>query len=60
MTIAREHRVALSCTIDATGIDSCIRDEKYEGWIDEAREAGEKAGVGQTPTVVVDGKAVSN
>lgn len=46
--------------IGVTGIDSCIREETYEGWIDEAREAGEKAGVGQTPTVVVDGKAVSN
>ncbi|MBP2391991.1 DsbA family protein [Aeromicrobium fastidiosum] len=46
--------------IGVTGIDSCIRDEKYEGWIDEARAAGEKAGVDQTPTVVVDGKAVSN
>lgn len=43
-----------------TGLDSCVNDERFFPWIDDAMGAGEKRGVGGTPTVFVDGKPVAN
>lgn len=35
---------------------SCVKDMKYEGWVNKVAEAGAKAGVNSTPTVFVNGK----
>lgn len=43
-----------------TGIDSCIRSERFVPWVDEAKAAGAKRGVNATPTVYVGGKPVEN
>lgn len=43
-----------------TGIDSCIKTERFMPWIKAAKEAGSKNGVTGTPTVLVAGKAVEN
>ena len=41
-----------------TGLDSCIRTERFVPWVDEAKAAGVKRGVNATPTVFVGGKKV--
>jgi protein-disulfide isomerase len=41
-----------------TGLDSCIKTERYVPWVDEAKAAGAKRGVNATPTVYVGGKKV--
>jgi protein-disulfide isomerase len=43
-----------------TGIDSCVKTEKFVPWVDAAKEAGSKAGVDSTPTVKVAGKVLDN
>jgi protein-disulfide isomerase len=43
-----------------TGLESCIRTEKFNRWIDDAKEAGTKKGVTGTPTVYVGGEVVEN
>jgi protein-disulfide isomerase len=41
-----------------TGIDSCIKSERFVPWLRAATTASRDAGVSATPTVEVDGKAV--
>jgi len=41
-----------------TGIDSCIRSERYVPWLGKATDASRDAGVSATPTVLVDGKKI--
>jgi len=41
-----------------TGIDSCIKSERFVPWIQEATDASRSAKVSATPTVLVDGKQV--
>jgi protein-disulfide isomerase len=41
-----------------TGIDSCIKSERFVPWIEEATTASRGDNVSATPTVLVDGKQV--
>jgi len=43
-----------------TGIDSCVKTEKFVPWVDEAKDAGSKKDVSSTPTVLVAGKVLEN
>lgn len=43
-----------------TGLESCIKTEKFIPWVEEAKNAGSDKGVGSTPTVIVAGKEVKN
>ncbi|WP_332666554.1 DsbA family protein [Aeromicrobium sp.] len=43
-----------------TGIDSCVKTERFVPWIDEAKAAGAKRGVNSTPTVYVADKKVES
>ncbi|MET0821429.1 MAG: thioredoxin domain-containing protein [Aeromicrobium sp.] len=43
-----------------TGLDSCIKTEKFVPWVEKARDAGSEKGVGSTPTVKVAGKELQN
>ena len=43
-----------------TGIESCVRTERFVPWIEKAKEAGQDAGVSGTPTIKVDGKVLEN
>ena len=43
-----------------TGIDECVKTERFVPWIEEARDTGSKNDVSSTPTVIVDGKVVQN
>lgn len=42
----------------ATGIDTCIKSEKFVPWLEKATEASRAAKISATPTVKVDGKVV--
>ncbi len=46
--------------LGVTGIDSCVRTERFVPWIDEAKAAGTDRGVSSTPTVFVGGKKVES
>ncbi|MEJ7635878.1 thioredoxin domain-containing protein [Aeromicrobium sp.] len=41
-----------------TGIDSCVKTERFVPWIEAATEASRDAKVSATPTVLIDGKAI--
>jgi protein-disulfide isomerase len=41
-----------------TGIDSCIKSERFVPWIEEATQASRGQNVTATPTVMVDGKKI--
>ncbi len=41
-----------------TGIDECVRTERFSRWIDDAKNAGTAEGVTGTPTVFVAGEPV--
>lgn len=43
-----------------SGIDTCIRSEKFVPWIERATEDARKAEVSATPTVLVDGKPLAD
>lgn len=43
-----------------TGIDECVKTERFIPWIEEAKEAGTKNDVSSTPTVLVAGKVLEN
>jgi protein-disulfide isomerase len=43
---------------DVTGIDACIKSERFVPWIGEATDKSRDDKVSATPTVLVDGKAV--
>lgn len=43
-----------------TGIDTCIKSEKFVPWLGEATTASSEAGVSVTPTVKVDGKVIES
>jgi protein-disulfide isomerase len=43
-----------------TGLDECIRTEKYVPWVKEAKKKGQDRGVSGTPAVFVDGKQIEN
>jgi protein-disulfide isomerase len=45
---------------DVTGIDSCIRSERFVPWIEKATDASRDADVSATPTVLVGGKKVES
>jgi protein-disulfide isomerase len=42
-----------------TGIDSCIKSEKFGPWVEKALAKGKKAGVSGTPTVSINGKIIT-
>jgi len=46
--------------LGVTGIDSCVRTERFVPWVDEAKAEGAKRGVNATPTVYVGGKKVES
>jgi protein-disulfide isomerase len=46
--------------VGVTGIDSCVDDQTYEGWIDKARSVASAAGIDSTPTVLIGGQEVVN
>ncbi len=46
--------------LGVTGIDSCVRTERFVPWVDKAKAAGAKLGVNATPTVMVGGKKVES
>lgn len=46
--------------LGVTGLESCIRTERFNKWVDAAKDAGTERGVNSTPTVYVDGKVVEN
>ena len=50
--------VAMAEDVGVTGIESCVRQEKFTPWIEDAREQGTDDGVRGTPTVRVDGEDV--
>ena len=37
---------------------SCVKDLKYEGWVNKVAEAGSTSGINSTPTVLVGGKQI--
>lgn len=41
-----------------TGLDQCVRTERFGRWVDDAKNAGTAEGVTGTPTVFVDGEPV--
>jgi protein-disulfide isomerase len=43
-----------------TQFERCVRSGRYEGWVQQQTEAASKRGVNQTPTVLINGKAVSD
>lgn len=43
-----------------TGIEECVRTERFGRWIDDAKNAGTAEGVTGTPTVLVAGETVEN
>ncbi len=43
-----------------TGIDECVKTERFIPWIKEAKDAGAKKDVSSSPTVLVAGKVVEN
>ncbi|MBC7631786.1 thioredoxin domain-containing protein [Aeromicrobium sp.] len=43
-----------------TGIDACIKSEKYVPWLDKATQASRDAKVSATPTILVNGKTVAS
>ena len=43
-----------------TGLDSCIKTEKFVPWVKEAYEAGQKNDVSGTPTIFVAGEKLEN
>ncbi|AXT84404.1 hypothetical protein C6I20_03800 [Aeromicrobium sp. A1-2] len=43
-----------------TGLDSCIKTEKFVPWVKAAKDKGSDDGVGSTPTVKVAGKVVES
>ncbi|MCW2829421.1 MAG: hypothetical protein JWP31_113, partial [Aeromicrobium sp.] len=47
-------------TVGITGIDSCVKTEKFVPWVDAAKDAGAKKKVSSTPTVLVAGKVLDN
>ncbi len=47
-------------SVGLTGLDSCIKTEKFNRWIDDAKEFGSKKGVTGTPTLFVNGKTIEN
>jgi protein-disulfide isomerase len=52
--------VALGREAGATSADfaTCVKSHRYESWTAQVTEAASKAGVNQTPTLLVDGKPV--
>jgi len=52
--------IAAAETLGFTGLDTCIKTEKFRQWIDDAKDAGTQQGVTGTPTVYVDGEVVEN
>lgn len=52
--------IAAAESLGFTGLDSCIKTEKFGRWIDDAKDAGGERGVSGTPTVYVGGEVVDN
>lgn len=46
--------------LDITGIDECVKTERFIPWIKDAKKAGTKKDVSSTPTVLVAGKVIEN
>ena len=44
--------------ISSPEFESCVKDMKYEGWVNKVAEAGAARGVQSTPTVFVGGKEI--
>lgn len=51
--------VAMAEDVGVTGIEACVRQEKFTPWIEDAREQGTEDGVRGTPTVRIGGEDVS-
>jgi protein-disulfide isomerase len=50
--------IAGSVGIKSSKFNSCVKDMKYQGWVDKVALAGSKSGVSATPTVFVGGKEI--
>jgi protein-disulfide isomerase len=59
--LSDDRLVAVGAAAGATGDEfgSCVRDLRYERWTEQATDAASKAGVVQTPTVLVDGRPLA-
>jgi protein-disulfide isomerase len=51
--------IAFAEQAGVTGIDTCVKSQKFGPWVEKAYEAGVEAGVSGTPTVRIDGKDVN-
>lgn len=50
--------IAASVGIKSASFNSCVKDMKYQGYVEKVALAGSKAGVNSTPTVFVGGKEI--
>lgn len=51
--------IARSVGITSSSFADCVNNGKFAGWVERVAEAGQKAGVNSTPTVLVDGKEIN-
>jgi protein-disulfide isomerase len=52
--------IATQAGADDPKVGTCIQDQPYEGWTADVTDAASKAGVNQTPTVLVAGEPLEN
>jgi protein-disulfide isomerase len=50
--------ISMAKEAGVTGIDSCVKDQKFKGWTQRVTDQSSKDGVNGTPTVIVNGKNV--
>lgn len=52
--------IDLAKQVGVTGVDSCIKSERFVPWIEAATEASQDEDVSATPTILVDGKHIES
>ena len=50
--------IAAASGVKSSSFSECVKSMKFEGWVSKVAEAGSKAGINSTPTVLVNGKAI--
>jgi protein-disulfide isomerase len=55
-----ERLIAIGATVGISSdtFEKCVKDKGYEGWVTKSAEAGSKANINSTPTVLVNGKEI--